>query len=287
MAASDRPQPFQLWQQSAGDTERYMALLVEHGWIKRREQIDGLSDNERLIEATRHERAEAEARDLRRQFDSHALKVEDSRATCACGMWSMAFTGDGAEAEGHHAEHVKRMVAKVELSGGAGCQTMRSTTAGGEVITGIICGGRTGRKRCQVCKKYWSAAQCDYPTGGPCKKCQGKGSKGGVEGLRAYNCDTCAGTGRAMCNRHLCGSCTAKGPGQDEDYCPDHRVLAGLKMKREPCRWTKEAEQLTRRDCVHQGCTALVEFGVRCLYFPTRRRAMCSACGEAYMKASE
>jgi hypothetical protein len=234
----DKPQPYQLWKQAEGDVARYMTLLVEHRYVIPRELEEGLSDGERLVTAVRRERAEAEARDLKRQFDSHRLSIEDSRAT----------------------------------------------TAAGEVVTGIICGGRTGRNRCQVCKKHWSVAQCDYPTGGPCMKCKGAGQVGAV---RPANCHDCAGTGRAMCNRRLCGNCRAKGPGQDEDYCPDHRTRAGLKLKRETCSWTNGAEPLLRRDCLHAGCQEVVEYGARVLYFPLRRRAMCASCGEAYMEASE
>lgn len=55
---SDKPQPYELWKQAAGDVARYMELLVEHRWVIRRELEGGLSDNERLLASVRRERCE-------------------------------------------------------------------------------------------------------------------------------------------------------------------------------------------------------------------------------------
>ena len=296
-AAAEKPQPYQLWKQAAGDPDRYIELMIHAGHIITREAEASLGDNERLLAATRRERVEAEARDLKQQFDSHTLSFQGFKAICSCEMFAIEdITRESKEtkrareiAVERHARHVRSMVAKTEWGGsGAGCQPFRSTTAAGRVVTGIICTGRStaGRKRCQVCKskRRWSVAQCDYPTGGPCKKCDGKGYRGGVEGLKAYNCHDCAGTARAMCNVHLCSECRTKGPGPDEDYCPDHRSSAGIKLKREPCEW---AQSDVTAKCIHKGCEEVVVEGERCLWFTRRHRPMCLKCGAEYLETSE
>ena len=94
------------------------------------------------------------------------------------------------------------------------CTSFRVIEEGRPVTRGILCGSRAPRRKCQVCKKKWSIAQCDYPVGGDCKKCKGKGQThiGALEvteetvkdGIRAYLCHDCAGTARAMCNKRVC-----------------------------------------------------------------------------------
>ncbi|MEO6390823.1 MAG: hypothetical protein ABIP75_03165 [Pyrinomonadaceae bacterium] len=163
------------------------------------------------------------------------------------------------------------------LGNGQGCNSIRITMPSGEVTTGIVCFGRGSSRRCEVCRKNTSVAQCDYPTGDACKSCKGKGKRGGGK------CHPCAGSGFGMCNKHLCSECRGHIE-PDEDYCPDHRVPAGLPplLKRESCRWTTEPT-LLRRDCLRQQCTTLIEYGQRVLFFAKRHRAMCSDCGEEYL----
>ncbi|MCI0489368.1 MAG: hypothetical protein L0229_22475 [Blastocatellia bacterium] len=183
------------------------------------------------------------------------------------------------------------------LDSGSGCMPVRVIEGDRVVSTGIVCGVRAPRKRCSFCKG-WSAAQCDYPIGGKCKTCKGEGrvhpdwvkkiqDRGAEvpEGARSYLCDTCAGTGRAMCNKRICGRCRAHRE-PDEDYCPDHRVAAGFKLRRELCGWQTEVMVISRA-CLHRGCPALIEFGARVLFFPGRNRAMCESCGEEYLKITE
>ena len=164
------------------------------------------------------------------------------------------------------------------------CTPVRITTPSGEVTTGTVCfdRSRSPRRRCDFCHNNWSVAQCDYPTGGPCKQCKGKKTRGGGK------CHSCAATGYQMCNRRVCASCRAhRDP--DEDYCPDHRERAGFPplIKREKCYWTNKADGVLRRDCLHQGCEAAISYGNRVLYFPLRRRAMCEACGGRYIEVSQ
>jgi hypothetical protein len=87
-----------------------------------------------------------------------------------------------------------------------------------------------------------------------------------------------------MCNRRICKSCVAHVEGEDVDYCPEHRVLAGFPplVKKEPFKWLAAAR--TGGACVHRGCPVEVKAGERALYFSKRQRVMCEACGEAYEK---
>jgi hypothetical protein len=231
------------------------------------------SGSESLIETVRRERRRAIEREPELEAARHSLQFgqRDSGhfAYCACQLWTLeavlCATRELAEkAVGdRHLEHVERLK---RLKGEFGF---------------IVCGGSRGRKRCQSCTKNWASAQCDYPTGGDCPKCKGSGV------LRGYNCGPCAGTGRKMCNKHLCSVCTAKGE-PDEDYCPDHRVLAGFPplVFRELCAWSKWPPLLNRRDCLRESCEQLIEYGDQVLYFPRRGRAMCRPCGKEYMRIS-
>lgn len=291
-----KPQPHELWKQAAGDTARYLDLMIEHGHVVAAGREAELPEGERIIAATRRERVEAEARDLKRQFDSHALKITRTGpltfdASCACELWAIKDQQLSHRADNdacrllvaeRHEEHVRSMVAKFETTGSGGCQLFRATDGRGRVMTGVICTGRStaGRKRCQVCKSKtrWSVAQCDFPVGGDCKKCKGTGLSG------SYNCHDCAGTGRAMCNLQLCAACRVKGPGADEDYCPAHRSAAGLKLRREPCEW---AQADVSSKCIHRGCETVVVEGERCLWFTKRLRPMCLKCGAEYLEKSE
>lgn len=184
-----------------------------------------------------------------------------------------------------HAEHVLNMGgpggSKVEIGYGVKCSPLRITDRDGLVSTGMLCGPALGRKRCQVCKKNWSVAQCDMPTGGSCKKCQGSGVKDG------YNCEPCAGTGRAMCNRHLCGGCRAHLE-PDEDYCPDHRAAAGLAplIRKEPCAWMVRP-RIVNRKCLRESCVYVISADDHVLFFVRRNRAMCEECGEEYLRLAQ
>jgi hypothetical protein len=88
-----------------------------------------------------------------------------------------------------------------------------------------------------------------------------------------------------MCNKPVCSRCAAHRE-PDEDYCPEHRQLAGFAplIRREPCAWTDRAHGLIHRECLHAGCAELLAYGSRVLYFARRRRAMCEACGERYLE---
>lgn len=166
----------------------------------------------------------------------------------------------------------------------AGCTGVRITGPDGQVSTGTVCFDRSRgpRRRCEFCRARWSVAECDYPVGGPCPKCKGRKTRGGGK------CHACAGTGYRMCNSRVCASCRAHRE-PDEDYCPDHRGLAGFPpaLRREKCFWTAEAGGVIRRDCLHQGCSEMIEYGDRVLFFPQRKRAMCRPCGERYLAISQ
>lgn len=256
-------------------------------------------DSQRLLEEVRREREQASLRSQQLEAARHRLSIALHNSTtftaaCSCRFWvienyktSHAVDQDAARllVADRHAEHVLNMGgpggAKVELGYGVRCTPMRITGPHGRVSTGMICGGRSGRKRCQQCKKNWSIAQCDYPTGGECKKCKGSGIKDG------YNCEPCAGTGRAMCNKNLCSGCRAhKEP--DEDYCLGHREQAGLgpaPLKRESCKW-EVAPGIVNRKCLRESCGVMMTADDRVLFFPRRCRAMCVACGEEYLRIS-
>lgn len=187
-----------------------------------------------------------------------------------------------AEAEARERAVTAAAPVSIEIgNAGGGCSPVRITErATGRVTSAIVCHGRARRARCQFCAG-WSVGLCDYPTGGPCRKCKGTGTSAG------YNCQKCAGTGREMCNKRVCKKCRApKEP--DEDYCPLHREQAGSgppKLKRELCRWSSAATFGGK--CLRASCATRIEEGVRCLSFPTRRRAMCEPCGEEYLSRSE
>lgn len=178
-----------------------------------------------------------------------------------------------------------------------GCTPFRLESPGQPVTHGILCGGRAPRHRCQVCKTGASVAQCDYPTGKACRKCKGKGqthidslevtAETMADGIRTFNCYSCAGTGRAMCNKHLCRACRGHLE-PDEDYCPDHRVAAGLPplIKREPCQQVT-APMIVKRKCLRESCTVEISADEPVLYFPRRRRAMCASCGEEYLRIAQ
>lgn len=247
-----------------------------------------------LIEIVRRERAEAAARERLHKLEvkrHQLLEARDERDhlvgySCACGLWGLNLPiGDEtaqavatADILERHMEHVAtESEVVVEWGYGVTCQPI-TIRRGDRISTGMICGGRTsGRKRCQFCKKNWSRAQCDFPFEGKCKKCKGSGVRDG------YNCHDCAGTGRRMCNKHLCADCCAhKEP--DEDYCPEHARAAGL-LKREPCEWTSNPV-ITKRTCLHKGCEKMIAFGELVLFFPRKCRAMCRTCGEMYLEVA-
>lgn len=170
---------------------------------------------------------------------------------------------------------------KAEFSDDApgNCTRVLITSTEGQVARGFLCGSRTRRRRCAFCDSGWQTALCDYPTGGPCPKCKGTKRRSGKP------CHPCAATGYWMCNKPICSSCRAhRDP--DEDYCPEHRQMAGFAplIRREACSWTNRASGLIRRDCLHAGCMELLAYGNRVLYFPRRRRAMCEGCGERYLQ---
>ena len=159
-----------------------------------------------------------------------------------------------------------------------GCKPVRVTSQG-QAFTGFVCFGRraASRRRCEFCSE-WSSAQCDFPVGGPCKKCKGKGKRSGGE------CHACAATGYEMCNKRICKRCRAHAD-PDEDFCPDHRVAAGFEpfTKRERCYWMKSGNHHGGQ-CLHKGCPVVLEPGKPALYFPQRHRLMCEPCGERYLE---
>lgn len=260
----------------------------------------GAGINSDLLEMVRRERAEALAREPELEAARHQLSVTLHNSTmftaqCSCRWWAIenyqvSHSVDEAAArqlvEERHREHVLNMGGpggtKVKLGYTTGkCTPMTITTQVGSVSFGVLCNDRAKRNRCQVCKENWSIAQCDYPVGGPCKKCRGSGVKDG------YNCQTCAGTGRRMCNRYLCNDCrTHREP--EEDYCPEHRVAAGFPplVRKEPCAWALKP-QLVNRKCLREKCGVLISADDRVLYFPRRRRAMCLACGRVYLEVAQ
>ncbi|HEX8177888.1 MAG TPA: hypothetical protein VF543_22555 [Pyrinomonadaceae bacterium] len=241
------------------------------------------------LEEVRRKRAEARAREAEQERHRHQLlEARDPKGalvgfSCACKLWGLnlplgdetavaAATADILQQHLEHAETESEVI--VEWGYGVTC-TPIVIRHRGHISTGWICGGRTRRKRCQACKKGWSVAQCDFPTGGVCKKCKGEGVKDG------HNCEHCSGTGLRMCSRHLCCDCRAHVE-PDEDYCPEHTLLAGL-IKRELCEWTK-SPVINSRKCLHRECEVLIAYGERVLFFPKKCRAMCEACGEMYLK---
>lgn len=164
-----------------------------------------------------------------------------------------------------------------------GCTPVLVTGPSGQVASAWLCLGRTRRRRCDFCDDNWSSTRCDYPTGGACPRCKGRGKQ-----VRSGKpCGACVGTGYRMCNQPICSRCSAhRDP--DEDFCPDHREVAGFAplVRREVCAWTTRAAGLIRRNCLHQGCPRLLQYGQRVLYFGRRRRAMCAACGARYLEIS-
>jgi hypothetical protein len=83
----------------------------------------------------------------------------------------------------------------------------------------------------------------------------------------------------------MCATCAAHVEGQDKDYCPDHRVLAGFAplVWREKCWWLDRAR--VGGACLHRGCPDVIEPGqMRVLFFPKRGRVMCASCGEEYLR---
>lgn len=148
---------------------------------------------------------------------------------------------------------------------------------------------------CEFCHnpKHQILSLCDYPTGGPCKKCLGSGEH--VDGRMIYSarlqrkarvCPECVGQGKQRCNRRFCNHCGAN-ISKEEGYCPDHLARAGKTkpLVREQCYWLAEAKYPGR--CRHQGCDVTVQQGDQCLYFPEKRRVMCEECGEEYLRITE
>src|ERR1044071_1851450 len=151
-----------------------------------------MDDDRELLRTVRREREEAKERSLERQRLAHALAVEvhvsGMTATCSCGMWvlenqkvSHPVDRDAARAlvEARHEDHRKSMAASVTWGYSTGrCLPFAAVDGHGRITTGHISvsGGR--RNRCQVCRRNWSSAQCDYPVGGKCAKCKGEGFKG-------------------------------------------------------------------------------------------------------------
>lgn len=187
-------------------------------------------------------------------------------------------------------------------------------------LPGFICGDAERVKplpKCQFCHKRDGENQCDYPTGGPCTKCRGVGQRRmkkqelhfhatfqntldtsqdahmvgvATEGLQALQaslkCHPCGGTGKAMCNRHFCGSHCGVRVSADEGYCPDHMARAGKTrpVVKEQCWWIEESKYDGK--CLRQSCGNEIALGDRVLYFPERRRAMDSECGEEYLRVA-
>ncbi len=239
-----------------------------------------MSDNQRLIEAVRRERTEALAREPQLERERHQFALgqpEDGLAVarCSCGVWKFGpFPPEHlADAQSQHERHVDRATGtKFEIGYGVRCKTFRVTNPEGRVSTGFVCGRNTSRKRCQVCKTGWSDAQCDYPTGGACKKCKGTGVRDG------FNCHDCAGTARAMCNMHLCSACRTQ-VAPDEDYCPTHRALAGVPSPKPPLDGVWLYSVRTATLCWR--CQDEIAVGhTRAMWFPEKQKLMCAACGE-------
>lgn len=182
----------------------------------------------------------------------------------------------------------------------------------------FICGDKPKPlPKCQFCHTRDGANQCDYPTGGPCKKCKGLGRRKpnkqeqhfeatfrgtlengtdahmvgvATEGLAALQaslkCHPCAGTGKAMCNLHFCGSHCGVRVSEDEGYCPDHMARAGKTRPpvKERCWWLDDAK--FAGTCLRASCHTEIEVGQRCLYFPDRKRVMDESCGEEYLRVA-
>ena len=156
--------------------------------------------------------------------------------------------------------------------------------------TGTVCVGSHAAERlprCGWCRSRAGTDECDFVVGERCKACGGTKYKG------LKPCPRCAGRGVELCNRRFCakrgdGRCGVR-VSKDESYCPGHAEAAGVmprpKIRREECRWVESAP--VEGTCLHKGCPAVVRVGALCLYFPRRRRAMCEACGAAYLEASE
>lgn len=278
------------------------------------EQTAATDDNQRLLEAVRRERAEAEERERERDRASHALRVHMQTpttftASCACGMWALENNqvSHPIDAEAarllvaaRHEEHRDQADVKMELSRSEGrCTSFRMINKKGVAVThGTLLASRAPRTRCQFCKTNWSTGRCDYPTGGKCRKCKGTGLRhiGSLEvtdetltdGIRAFTCFDCAGTGRAMCNKRICAECGVHRE-PDEDYCPDHRERAGFGpplLKREVCRW-ETAPRIVNRKCLRESCSTILNADDRVLYFPRRSRGMCQGCGDHYLSISK
>lgn len=159
-----------------------------------------------------------------------------------------------------------------------GCTPFHHSTPEGKQISGVYCAGRTRRAKCAFCFQLCVPRLCDWRLDGPCDKCTGTGRRGRGE------CSACTGSGILTCNKRMCAKCAAHVEGQNVDYCPEHRVAAGFKLKREPCEWTLAD---FGAKCIHKGCEEVVAPYERCLWFTIRNRPMCLECGAAYLEISE
>ena len=264
------------------------------------------NDNERLIASVNREREAAAEREAARPL--HLLGVEMHSATsfsasCSCGWWALErqtashpIDGDAARllvAARHH-EHLEKTAQSVMRvmggpdaerrfeQGGKGCHWVEISRPGSEPVVAHVRMGASGRGvRCEFCKQRPHVSLCDSPTGGPCSKCKGSGTRAG------FNCRDCAGTGRAMCNRKVCGKCRQHRE-PDEDYCPDHAERAGLKPSASPtteARTALRALQLKpmRDGCRFPGacllCGAYLERKSVCWFSVEKRRLVCENCG--------
>ena len=149
--------------------------------------------------------------------------------------------------------------------------------------SGFVCRGRSSSAPlCEFCRHYTSVGLCDYEIAGPasCPKCKGTGKRGGAA------CFDCTGTGIARCNKKICKSCRAHVKGQDVDYCPDHRELAGYPVP---------ANQITGRwlYSVRYGapcwrCKEQIMVGhVKALYAPDKKKLLCVPCAKVGIESEK
>ncbi|MEN3329108.1 MAG: hypothetical protein V7638_3915 [Acidobacteriota bacterium] len=189
---------------------------------------------------------------------------------------------------------------------------------------GFVCGHEAPRRKCQFCRQRPGENQCDFLTGGKCRKCKGHGERSmdkteqqfhtnfaellslegddeksmltreqaaaGMEALTAsLVCYWCAGKGKAMCNRYFCGVDCGIRISDKEGYCPDHCAAAGhpKKLTREQCHWILDTALQPAGKCLRQKCRRMVQVDERRLLFPKRGRVMCAPCGEEYLRLTE
>jgi hypothetical protein len=300
------PRPNELWRQVESEggsadvmAERYRALLIEHGHLILKPKCYECSQAETSkIHHDPHVKGAHEFKPTLISEDPllHVAYIEMS-AEEARAHWGLArCMPESFERLIRHAvAHEFHILGGEQVQadyaagrrGGYSFEIVNKKT--GEKSTGIACAGsHPGErlKRCEFCRSRAGTDECDFVVGDKCKAC--KGTK--YKGLKP--CPKCAGRGVQLCNRRFCakrgdGSCGVH-LSKDEGYCPAHArerdVMPKPKVRREECRWVAEAK--TEGTCLHKGCGNVVNVGVRCLYFPLRRRAMCAGCGEAYMEAS-